>query len=691
MKIKTLLLSSLVLGSLATQGATLVKANQNLSPVSIEVSGTKVKLRYIETLPENATVQYAIWSEENGKDDLIFYNALPDITEISLRSHVGFGTYHLETYLVQNGKKTLLKAETFQRLEERNLTQAPPTHQTTTTVSSLTTPNEISTTPVTSSSSSHVNSSSTTSNHSETGRKEEGTVPKTPAGITETSAATTTQASPSPTTSKENTTITQATTSPSSSKPTLATTASTSTRAASLAERSATSSSPKITTAFSSSHVLTVKVTGITDVPYEVLLPTWTEKNGQDDIQWYGMKRQADGSYSLDIPLKNHNNETGVYNLHLYRRNKAGEALVGIGGTTVTPPTTTPSPTPTPSTPKTPQFSLTNINKSAGSYTLNIQPEKAIASMDIAVWSTSNQSNIKWYKVNANTSNRYSLAVSIANHQNIAGVYNNHVYINYADGTRVGYVASTADLNKPSTTTIPVTYNPTASSRFVRTGVYELNLKNAAPGEYVFAVWSDKNGQDDIGWYGASSLGSGTYNFQLDLNKHKDSGLYHFHIYKRNGSGLTGVLPASFTVDPNHLTQTSPAPAPVTTPSIPKTYVSTHYPVGQCTWGAKQVAPWVGEWWGHAKDWANTARNLGYIVSDTPRVGAVAVWPTDGGGYGHVAVVTHVESATRIQVLESNYAGKQYISNFRGWFNPYQVWNGSGYSPGPVHYIYPKG
>ena len=55
-----------------------------------------------------------------------------------------------------------------------------------------------------------------------------------------------------------------------------------------------------------------------------------------------------------------------------------------------------------------------------------------------------------------------------------------------------------------------------------------------------------------------------------------------------------------------------------------------------------------------------------------------------GGGYGHVAYVTDVASNTRIQVKESNYAGKQYIANFRGWFNPQaSSWGGN------VSYIYP--
>ena len=55
------------------------------------------------------------------------------------------------------------------------------------------------------------------------------------------------------------------------------------------------------------------------------------------------------------------------------------------------------------------------------------------------------------------------------------------------------------------------------------------------------------------------------------------------------------------------------------------------------------------------------------------------------GGYGHVAVVTAVESSTRIQVSECNYdgSGTQPIGNYRGWFNPTA-------SRGTVRYIYPN-
>ena len=123
----------------------------------------------------------------------------------------------------------------------------------------------------------------------------------------------------------------------------------------------------------------------------------------------------------------------------------------------------------------------------------------------------------------------------------------------------------------------------------------------------------------------------------------------------------------------------------VTTVSQRPTYSSnaSSYPTGQCTWGAKTLAPWAGDYWGNGGQWATSAAAAGFRTGSTPQVGAIACW--DDGGYGHVAVVTAVESTTRIQVSECNYdgSGNQPIGNYRGWFNPTA-------SRGTVRYIYPN-
>lgn len=105
------------------------------------------------------------------------------------------------------------------------------------------------------------------------------------------------------------------------------------------------------------------------------------------------------------------------------------------------------------------------------------------------------------------------------------------------------------------------------------------------------------------------------------------------------------------------------------------------YPTGQCTWGVKTVAPWVGDYWGNGGQWAESAARDGFRTGKTAEVGSVASW--DDGGYGHVAYVTDVDPATGyVKVLEANYNGDQSIGDHRGWFDA------SSPTWGNVTYIY---
>lgn len=126
---------------------------------------------------------------------------------------------------------------------------------------------------------------------------------------------------------------------------------------------------------------------------------------------------------------------------------------------------------------------------------------------------------------------------------------------------------------------------------------------------------------------------------------------------------------------------TSYTPAPVKQRPTYSTNASS-YPVGECTWGAKTLAPWAGDYWGNGAQWATSAAAAGFRTGSTPQVGAIACW--NDGGYGHVAVVTAVSSSTSIQVSESNYGGNRTLGNKRGWFNPTTT------SEGFVTYIYPN-
>lgn len=67
-------------------------------------------------------------------------------------------------------------------------------------------------------------------------------------------------------------------------------------------------------------NVITVTVGGITasNGIKNILIPTWSDVNGQDDIKWYTATQKSDGTYQATIDAKNHNGDSGTYSIHVY-------------------------------------------------------------------------------------------------------------------------------------------------------------------------------------------------------------------------------------------------------------------------------------------------------------------------------------------------------------------------------------
>ncbi len=67
----------------------------------------------------------------------------------------------------------------------------------------------------------------------------------------------------------------------------------------------------------------------------EIKVPVWSENDGQDDLIWYTAKADTDNTYKVNVDIKDHKNNTGVYNVHLYYVENNGQ-LKGVAGTQVT-------------------------------------------------------------------------------------------------------------------------------------------------------------------------------------------------------------------------------------------------------------------------------------------------------------------------------------------------------------------
>ena len=163
-----------------------------------------------------------------------------------------------------------------------------------------------------------------------------------------------------------------------------------------------------------------------------VQVPTWSDKDGQDDIRWYEAARQSNGDYKVSVKASDHKNSTGKYHIHLYYIQNDG-SRVGVG-TTTTDVEFRNAMTKT-------QASIKNVNATNGTYTVAVDqaPQgRQIKNIRVAAWSKAHQENLYWYS--ATPSGMHTeITVSANNHGNEAGNYTTHVYVDYKDGGVEGF------------------------------------------------------------------------------------------------------------------------------------------------------------------------------------------------------------------------------------------------------------
>jgi len=183
-----------------------------------------------------------------------------------------------------------------------------------------------------------------------------------------------------------------------------------------------------------------------------VQVPTWSDKDGQDDIRWYEATRQANGEYKVSVKASDHKNSTGKYHVHLYYIQNDG-SRVGAGTTTTEVEFRN-------LTTKT-QTGIKNVNSGAGTYTVTVDqaPQgRRIKNIRVAAWSQTHQENLYWYST-APSGTHTEVQVSAANHQYQKGNYTTHVYVDYVDGGVEGFNLGQTALS-PRETVDQAAYTP---------------------------------------------------------------------------------------------------------------------------------------------------------------------------------------------------------------------------------------
>ena len=262
----------------------------------------------------------------------------------------------------------------------------------------------------------------------------------------------------------------------------------------------------------------------------KVYFAVWSVKNGQDDIFWY--ETTANGhTYSADILLYNHKS-TGTYNAHAYISGKDGQMHL--------------IKTMTFQVDKLPEekVEVAGVDNSRGRFDVKLYLNRAPSDIDtvyLAAWTASDQSDIYWYEAKRQPEGYYLVNGDVINHKYHTGVYKLHGYVRDKSGRMIMIGSTTMNL-KLSAGEFSSSLNSNGYSMHITlSNVQTEGIAN----KVYFAVWSIKNGQDDIYWYEASSNDGTTYSTDVMFYNHKDAGVYNAHVYISGKDGQMHLIKAT--------------------------------------------------------------------------------------------------------------------------------------------------
>ena len=256
----------------------------------------------------------------------------------------------------------------------------------------------------------------------------------------------------------------------------------------------------------------------------EVLVPSWSLVNGQDDLVWHKASRQSDGSYRVTIKSSEHKNSLGNYRADLYivdnanQRHYITETIVDVKHN---------KPVGT--------ISVVNNNKDTGTFDViisDVYSSKGVRTVQVPIWSEKDgQDDIRWYEATRQANGTYTVNVQATNHKNSTGLYNIHLYYILNDGSQVSVGGTTTTVEFRNAKTKTQTYITNVNSE---AGSFTVVVDQAPQGRQIknihVAVWSESN-QGNLSWYNTAPTGTHTEINVSTVNHKNLIGNYTTHVY----------------------------------------------------------------------------------------------------------------------------------------------------------------
>jgi N-acetylmuramoyl-L-alanine amidase len=266
--------------------------------------------------------------------------------------------------------------------------------------------------------------------------------------------------------------------------------------------------------------------------PTAVSYAVWSEKNGQDDLIWYPAQKNSDGTWSANINIARHETD-GKYIVHTYvTMNNTAKIGVASNNFTVSQPS----------------FSVntTSYSSKTGTFDVIVKPntKSGVKEIRVPVWSQADRSDLIWYIAQKQADGTYKTTVNIKDHKYNTGKYTVHVYLYSNNGLVNGAVASPVDVSIPLLGQTIIKDLNGKETNYTATTTLDTNSYQGTMTVHV-AVWSN----NDLKWYVASKENASTYNTNIDIRNHKNSGKYYADTYIKLANGTMKCISSdTFTV-----------------------------------------------------------------------------------------------------------------------------------------------
>ena len=260
-----------------------------------------------------------------------------------------------------------------------------------------------------------------------------------------------------------------------------------------------------------------------------VMMPTWTEKNNQDDLNWYTASKNGD-VYTVRVTTSNHKKESGKYNTHIYVYDNEGSVTKEELQIDV----------PEAKAPEIKDAKVSTPTRGGYTVTCTVESNSELTRVQMPTWTEkNNQDDLVWHdaKVEKIADRKYevSYTVKTEDHNKESGKYITHIYAYDVNGKMACY--EIGEINVPENQ-VPVIEEAYISD--ITSEGYTVNCKvsdDVQIDRVMMPTWTEKNNQDDLNWYTASKNGD-VYTVRVTTSNHKkESGKYNTHIYVYDNEG----------------------------------------------------------------------------------------------------------------------------------------------------------